>query len=316
MIFLNLPSDTAACEARAKINLILYVVSRRSDGYHGIVSLMQSVALSDTLRVALSPGGVTAVYENGAPCRPRDSIALKAAERFFSASGIRSGADIRIFRRIPACAGLGGASACAAGVLSALNRLAGKPFSDEQLSRLGSQIGADVPFCLRGGTALAEGIGERITPLPPLPRCPLVICKPRCAVSTPQAYSALDAALGGAYSPAPRMPDTRSLRETAEAAHNDFELIMPEECRSVKKTMAGFGPLASLLTGSGSSVFSVFEDPEAARACADRLREDGGSEVFETEPAECGVFFPEDHMSRAEDPRRPFSAGDTEAKGS
>ena len=188
---------TLQLNAYAKINLFLDVTSRRSDGYHNILSLMQSVELSDTVSITVDgheePG---IVLQCDRPELPTDrrNLAYRAAEAFYAALGKKQHTLIAIKKRIPVSAGLAGGSTDAATVLVGLNRIFGAPFSVSELCVIGKTLGADVPFCIIGGTAEIKGIGDDILSLPDLPPLTMVIAKKGEGVSTPKAYGALDEA--------------------------------------------------------------------------------------------------------------------------
>ncbi|MBR3289908.1 MAG: 4-(cytidine 5'-diphospho)-2-C-methyl-D-erythritol kinase, partial [Clostridia bacterium] len=187
--------------APAKINLTLDILGTRADGYHELRTVMQTVDLADTVTVERTEDeGITLSLSDPAlPCDRRNT-AYAAAEVFFAAlqkrGGQPFGVRIHVTKIIPQQAGMAGGSADAAAVLRGLNTLAGHPFSPDDLCALGAQVGADVPFCVRGGAALATGIGERLSPVPSLPdNLFIVVCKPPVGVSTGAAYAAVDAAL-------------------------------------------------------------------------------------------------------------------------
>ncbi|MCI9414136.1 MAG: 4-(cytidine 5'-diphospho)-2-C-methyl-D-erythritol kinase [Clostridiales bacterium] len=275
--------------APAKINLSLDVGERRDDGYHLIDTVMQTVSLYDTVTVWESDGpGVTLTLTgDGAGSLPADgsNTACRAAAAFCSAAGIAEPAfGIRVHKRIPFAAGMAGGSADAAGVLTALNELTGARLPQEELCRIGGRIGADVPFCLLGGTARATGIGTILTPLPDLPDCYIVVVKPSAGVSTAEAYRAVDAAFGSAGEDGKsgvRHPHTSSLIDGVCAG--DLSMVGRELCNvfeeavrlpaveSIKAHLRRFRPLGCLMTGSGSAVFGLFGRLSDAERCADSL---------------------------------------------
>lgn len=179
--------------ARAKLNLSLDVLARRPDGFHDLRMVMQAAALADEVHVELREPGFF-LAETNRSYIPTDerNIAVKAAKAYFEAAGIDSGAYIKITKRIPVCAGLGGGSSDAAAVIRALGELTGAPLEGGELCAAALKAGSDVPFCLLGGTALATGRGEVLTPLPPLPRTDAVICMPHFTCSTPELFARLD----------------------------------------------------------------------------------------------------------------------------
>lgn len=277
--------------AWAKLNLSLDVLAPLPDGYHGMRMLMQSCSLCDELRVVLTPDRSFLAHSNlyYLPCDSRN-ITVKAAQLFFSEIGEKSwGVRIDMKKRIPVCAGLGGGSADAAAVLRALNRLTGAHLSAEKLEELGLRLGADVPFCVRGGTCLAEGRGEVLTRLPAMPACSIVICKPRFPISTPELFSRVDGRERGGE------PDTQALMDAigtgdlaalAGGMRNVFEQVLsPEHAQifEIKRRMLESGALGALMTGTGSAVFALFDDAAAARECA-RLLGRNYRECFLAEP--------------------------------
>ncbi len=275
-------------EAFAKLNLTLDVLGRRPDGYHDLRMVMQTVDLADALTLEEAPDGTLSV-RSGLPFLPtgEKNLAAAAALRFWEALGAeRRGLAITIRKRIPVCAGMGGGSSDAAAVLRALNREAGEPFSPAELARIGERVGSDVPYCVLGGTALAEGRGERLTPLPALPACWVVVCKPEFSVSTPELFAKID-------SVRPRCrPDTEGavaalaagdLGGVARRMYNVFEDVLPERHRArvaaIKHELIQCGALGANMTGTGSAVFGLFSDRTTAEAACERLRE-FGREIF------------------------------------
>lgn len=258
--------------APAKINLALHITGKRPDGFHTLKTVMQSVSLCDIVTVEKTDG------ENGIKISCTDksiptdgrNIVFKAAEAFFNRTNIPNrGIKIHIEKHIPSEAGLGGGSSDGAAVFAALNRLYGEPLTEEELCSLSAGTGADIPFCIKGGTTLCEGIGEILTPIKPLPDCHIVIGKGEKGVSTKEAYNAVD-----------KLPETEesgfdtavfegSIEEIAGSCFNLFEKVSDnEEIRSIKETMLAKGALCSVMSGSGSAVFGIFTDAEQAeKAC-------------------------------------------------
>lgn len=263
-------------QAPAKLNLTLDVVGVRPDGYHLLESIMQTVDICDTLTVTAAPAGNLSLTVEGADVGPVEkNTVLRAARVFFAETGIEGGAVMTLTKRIPSQAGMGGGSADGAAALLALDRLYKTQLTTRQLCQMGVQVGADVPFCIVGGTAMCAGIGEEITPLPPLPACYVVIAQPEERVSTPAAYAALD---GAPLQDRPDHPATLTALETGDLAAvcrqvaNVFEpaLKLPGVA-AIRRQMAEFAPLCSRMTGSGSVVYAIFDSRETAQACADRL---------------------------------------------
>ena len=269
---------TLAERAYAKINLTLDVLSRREDGYHDIRTVMQTISLCDEIEIDVDTGRPWALTcgAAGIPCDGRN-LAWKAARVFFDRLGREPGGlAIRIMKRIPSEAGLGGGSADAAAVLRALNRWADDPLSLDELCAVGAQVGSDVPFCVLCGTALAEGRGERLTKLPDAPQLQLVVCKPPLAFSTPALYKKLDS-IG-----IRERPDTdamiRALRsgdreQIASLLCNVFEQAVSDpQIEEIKQELRSHGALGAMMTGSGSAVFGIFRCPACAKAACEALR--------------------------------------------
>lgn len=270
----------------AKINLSLDITGRRDDGYHFVDMIMLSVGLCDT--VTLEEQNEIEVVCNSAavPCG-RGNICYKAAEKFFEKTGICGGVKIDIDKKIPVGAGLAGGSTDAAGVLRGLNRIFGNPLTHEALLKLGASVGADVPFCIAGGCARAEGIGEVLTMIECSIKNPIVIAKPEFEVLTADVYRSFDEC------GAKLRPDTEaviysarngSAKALAECAYNVLEAVTAEEHGEIseyKSVMTDGGALFSMMSGSGPSVFGIFEDISAAEKTAEILRR-RTSEVFVT----------------------------------
>ncbi len=293
--------------APAKINLFLDMTGRRADGYHTITGVMQAVSLCDRVTVSVKepvgmhlcamgprPGAAEEIRLSCSnPTLPTDrgNLAFRAAEAFFAATGCACRRlTVDIDKRIPAAAGLAGGSTDAAAVLRALNELYGRPLTDDALCAVGLGIGADVPFCIMGGTQLTEGVGEVLTPLPALPDCTVLLACAGEGVSTPAAYRALDA-LYGNFAPdayAPRFADRDALPAALRAgdldgvcahAFNIFEaVILPEHptARAIKETLQAHGARLSMMSGSGPSVFGVFPLGDARAEQAKEALENQG----------------------------------------
>ena len=273
-------------QAFAKLNLTLDILGKREDGYHDLRMVMQSITLADTLTLEENQGEGLRVSANlrFLPTGEKN-LAAAAALRFWEALGREpEDLDIRIEKRIPVCAGMAGGSSDAAAVLRALNQRAGDPFAPKELARLGERVGSDVPYCVLGGTALAEGRGEVLTPLPPLPRCWVVACKPDFPISTPELFAQADRVK------LRRRPDTAGLVAALEAGdlggvsrrmYNVFEDVLPARLYTrvaeIKNDLIQCGALGANMSGSGPTAFGLFDRLEAAqeaRAClAQRYRD-------------------------------------------
>ena len=273
--------------AYAKVNLTLDVLGRRSDGYHDLCSVMQAISLCDDVELHLDTGKPWEIC-CGREDIPNDerNLAWRAAKEFFNAAGSEpDGLSIRITKRIPSQAGLGGGSADAAAVLRALNRWKDCPLSEYELCDLGAKVGSDVPFCVLGGTALAEGRGEKLTKLPDAPEMIFVVCKPELAFSTPELFRRLD------ETAVSERPETEKmchalrrgdLREIGKLLCNVFEqAVIPDypEIACIKSVMLEQGACGCVMTGSGSAVYGIFDKLESARAACAEL-EDGSCSVY------------------------------------
>ena len=277
-------------EANAKLKLTLDVLGRRPDGYHDMRMIMQSVELADLLDITRSGSGELRVSTNlhFLPNNAKN-LAAQAALRWWEAQGNASqGLDITIDKHIPVCAGMAGGSSDAAAVLRALNELEGAGLSPAQLARIGERVGSDVPYCVTGGTALAEGRGEVLTPLPPLPPCWVVLCKPEFSISTPALFAKIDSVKLRCR------PDTqgviaaleaRDLVGVARRMYNVFEDALPERQRSrvndIKNVLIQCGALGASMSGTGPTAFGLFDSEALAREAQERLTGVGG-EVFLT----------------------------------
>lgn len=253
--------------AHAKLNLYLDIVGTRTDGYHLLETVLQSVDLCDIVEVTAARGGISVSCSNPEIPTGEKNICYKAAKRFAGRVGGNLGAEIHIEKRIPDGAGLGGGSADAAAVLYALNELNGLPMRSDELLQLAAEIGADVPFCLTGGLAVCRGIGEVIEPLKPLPERFYLIVKPNFRCPTQDAYKLYDNA------PVPAKNALEAFCNAGlrypEQLYNVFEEIYGNlEISSIKAKLRETGALGSCLTGSGSAVFGVYETALKAASAA------------------------------------------------
>ena len=279
--------------AYAKINLMLDINYRRTDNYHDLFMIMQSVGVYDTVSVEKIKGREIEISCNidDIPLDERN-IAHKAAKAFFKANKIRStGIHIDITKRIPHAAGLAGGSADGAAVLVALNGLYEKQMSKDELCEIGAKIGADVPFCIKGGTLLAQGIGEILSPVKPLRRCYIVLAKPDCSVNTGAAYSQFDN-FGKTHVPNQlemlKAIQNRDLKEISFRLENVFEQFIEVENRiQIKEIMRNNGALGACMSGSGPTVFGIFEKKENAEAAAGELK-DLAKDIYVCLPVNCG----------------------------
>ena len=260
-------------KARAKLNLSLDVLAKRADGFHDLRMVMQSCSLGDDVYVELASAGDFAAHTNRSYIPTGDkNVAVRAARAFYSELGTDGGAHIRITKRIPVCAGLGGGSTDAAAVLMALNELHGGALSREQLCSAALAAGSDVPFCLMGGTALAEGRGEILNPLTALPPTDVVICMPHFSCSTPELFGRIDSRRSRCH------PDTAGLIAALDAGdlsgvarrmYNVFEDVLEKRAagavNAIKLLLLDNGALGAAMSGSGSAVFGLFPDEVSAK---------------------------------------------------
>jgi 4-diphosphocytidyl-2-C-methyl-D-erythritol kinase len=260
--------------AYAKINFSLDVIRRREDGYHELKTVMQTISLHDTVCLeATGEAGIQLECSDGSVPVNSTNTAWRAAELMFGRYGMAGGLRIRIIKGIPAAAGLAGGSADAAAVLKGVNELYGLGLDAGELKQTGLQVGADVPFCIEGGTRLAEGIGEILTSLPDFGGVDVVIIRPYIEVSTPWVYSQFDLLQATKED----RPDTgkliraladRDIKAASPHMKNVLELVTMrryEIVRQAKTRMEEAGAEACLMSGSGPSVFGLFADPEKAQ---------------------------------------------------
>lgn len=269
--------EPITARAWAKLNLTLDVLGKRSDGYHDLCMVMQSVALCDTVTIEeTGERGIRVSSNLEFLPSGKNNLAAAAALRLSEAAG-RDGNGLRITldKSIPVCAGMGGGSSDAAAVLRALNKGWKLGWSREELARVGEKVGSDVPYCVLGGTALAEGRGEILTPLPALPWCIAVLCKPRFSVSTPELFSRIDGMKVTCR------PDTKGMltalergdvQGVARRMYNVFEDVLPRNqagtIAEIKGVLIQHGALGACMSGTGPTVFGLFDSLVAAwRAC-------------------------------------------------
>ena len=266
--------------AYAKINLTLDVLNKRSDGYHDLQSVMQTISIRDDIEIDIGTGEPWKIEcdKEGIPTDERN-LAWKAAKIYFETMKLEpDGITIRITKRIPSEAGLGGGSADAAAVLRALNRHYDNPLSILALAELGAAVGSDVPFCVIGGTAMVEGRGERIRKLPDMPDCVFVVCKPDFSISTPSLYKKID------ETAIAKRPDNAAMESAllagdlgkiAENLYNVFDpLVTAEhlELNYIKSIFNSYGSCGQQMTGSGSAVFAITQEFEYAAVICDMLK--------------------------------------------
>ena len=267
----------AVTRAYAKINLSLDVLGTLENGYHEVQMVMQTVSLYDLVTVTKIEEGIE--VSTNLPFLPTDknNLAYKAAVEFFNYTGIKPCVHINISKRIPVGAGLAGGSSNASAVLKALNKLFDTKLSLKKLCQLGVKIGADVPYCVLGGTRLAEGIGEKLSPLPKIPPCHILLVKPSFSISTKTVYDKIDSVKN--Y----RHPDTDRLIEgicesdidkIASSMGNVLEEVSLTDypiLSALKEELRSLGAIGSQMSGSGPTVFGIFKTAEEAKKAKEVL---------------------------------------------
>lgn len=259
-------------EAHAKVNLSLDVLNKREDGYHNLRMIMQTIQLCDNVSIQKIPSGIEIDCVAAYVPNNNTNIAFKAAEAMIRKYNLDAGVKIKIDKKIPVAAGLAGGSADAAAVLKGINTLFNLGIEQDELMDLGRTIGADVPYCIMGGTALAEGIGEKLTSLPLLSNVPILIVKPKVGISTAWVYKNLD------LNKISSRPDTEALinaiknkdiKFIANNMRNVLESVTVKKqpvIDKIKRTLLNKGALGSMMSGSGPSVFGIFDDKEKAES--------------------------------------------------
>ena len=266
--------------AFAKLNLTLDILRKRPDGYHDLRMVMQSISLTDAVTVEEQeqPGLLLRSNLGFLPC-DESNIAAKAARRFFEALGQDvPGLSMSLEKSIPVCAGMAGGSSDGAAVLRILRQRYAPRMTREELETIGALVGSDVPYCIRCGTALAEGRGEILQDLPPLPQCWFVVCKPAFSISTPELFSQVKVKKLRCHPDSAgmiRALEQQDLEGVAHRVYNVFEDILPRKYAlvfEIKRQMLELGAMTSAMTGSGPTVFGMFRDEETARAAQESLR--------------------------------------------
>lgn len=254
--------------AHSKVNLTLDIVGKKENGYHLLKTIMQSLELCDVVDIELAE---EITVNTSLSYLPSDNtnIAYRAAEAFFNHFGIKSGAKIYIEKNIPVAAGMAGGSTDGAAVIKALNELTGINAPVETLAKIGEKVGADVPFCIMGGTVLCEGIGEILTPLTPVKKCPVLIAKPDFPINTAEIFKKVK------INQMKHHPDTDgaikaiekgNLYDLSKRMYNVLEEITASDkpiIKEIESVMLDKGAMCSLMTGSGPTVFGFFEKQES-----------------------------------------------------
>ncbi len=284
--------DSTVQRAYAKINLHLDVTSRMENGFHSVTTVMQTVSLCDTLTLSLRDDREIFIScdKSFVPTGEKN-IAWRAADKLLRAAGLDIGVSIHIEKKIPMAAGLAGGSADAAAVLRGLNELCGEPLTLDELCILAGELGSDVPFCVVGGTALATGRGDVLCPFPALPSCTLLVACGGEGVSTPEAYGMLDERFNRFENYSARSLDAlekaialKDIPAIAASTFNIFEepiLTVRPTARRIKDTMLDCGALGAMMSGSGPSVFGIFEKLEDARAAREQIKDFAAADICE-----------------------------------
>jgi 4-diphosphocytidyl-2-C-methyl-D-erythritol kinase len=263
--------------AYAKINLSLDILGTLDNGYHSLRMVMQSISLYDVVTIKKAESGIT--ITTNLPYLPtnENNICYKAAKKFFDYTNIKSGISIDISKRIPVGAGLGGGSSNAASVLKLLNKVFETNLSLKELCAIGATIGADVPFCVLGGTRLAEGFGEKLSPLPKMPKYTILLVKPSFSLSTKAIYDLYDKQENITH------PDTdklihglknNSIYEICEGMGNVLEETVISEysvIQEIKDELLNLGAINAQMSGSGPTVFGIFDSFEQAQSAKKNL---------------------------------------------
>lgn len=273
--------DQIRLKAYGKINIGLDVTGKREDGYHLVRMILQTVNLFDDVLVRKLPEGI--MVKTNKPFIPCDerNLAYKAAKAVIDFCGLKEGVRIDIGKRIPVAAGMAGGSTDAAAVLKAMDKIFELKLDDQTMDEIAVKLGADVPFCLRRGTYLAEGIGEELTKLPSMPHCYCLLVNPGFGVSTKQAYETIDAI------PDLKHPDIervisglgrKDVLEVALAMGNVLEqAVIPEhpEIQKIKDRLKELGAMGAMMSGSGPTVFGLFERKEEMEEAFRQLEGEG-----------------------------------------
>ena len=266
-------------KALAKINLGLDVVRRREDGYHEVRMIMQTIHLYDLLEIQKIREPEIQIVSNLSflPVN-ENNLVYKAARLLQEEFALTDGISIKLTKRIPVAAGMAGGSTDAAAMLYAMNQLYDLGLSRRELMKRGVQIGADVPYCLMRGTALAEGIGEKLTPLPPMPKCQILIAKPPISVSTKMVYEKLDSCEIKEHPDIDGILDglkNQDLEQVAASMGNVLEKVTVEAypvIAQIKECMMEAGALGAMMSGSGPTVFGIFRDRRTAKEAFTKVK--------------------------------------------
>lgn len=280
--------DKYCLKAYAKINLGLDVLKRLPNGYHQVKMIMASIGLCDVLTLEKAQEGIAVTTNSALLPSDESNLAYRAAKLTMDEYGIRSGVRIHIEKKIPIAAGLAGGSTDAAAAMKGISHLFGLNVPLPRLMELGVSIGADVPYCIMGGTALAEGIGEKLTALPPAPACHILIAKPPVSVSTKYVYEHLDAVEDISHpdidgmTAAVRAHDLDGILERMGNVLETVTIPAYPMIESIKRQMHSLGADNCLMSGSGPTVFGIFRDCQKAETAYETMKKAPENQVFLT----------------------------------
>ena len=284
-------------KAYAKINLGLDVIGRLENGYHEVKMIMQTVGIYDVLTFKKIPQGIVITTDHGEIPTDENNLIYKSAKLILEEFGLTEGISIHLEKNIPIAAGMAGGSTDAAATFLGMRDLFELEVSEERLRELGVKIGADVPYCIMGGTALAEGIGEKLTKLPAPAKCFLLIAKPDINVSTKYVYEHLDAEGVEKHPDIDEMIKALNLGDLegiTERLGNVLENVTVKKypiIQRIKEFMLAQGAEGSLMSGSGPTVFGIFREQEQAKEALEALRKEGlAKQLFVTECCEGGSY--------------------------
>lgn len=274
--------DNISLKALAKINLGLDVVRRRDDGYHEVRMIMQTINLFDRLEIKKIKESAIKIHTNlfFLPVN-ENNLVYKAAKLLIDEFGIQEGVSVGLTKKIPVAAGMAGGSTDAAAMLFGMNRLFGLGLSKKQLMERGVKIGADVPYCIMRGTALAEGIGDKLSPLPAMVKCPVLIAKPQISVSTKFVYQNLKLDDKTVHPDIDRLIEdirNKDLKAVSDHMGNVLESVtLPNYpvISQIKEQMMDSGAVGSMMSGSGPTVFGLFDDSRTAQLAFGKIKRSG-----------------------------------------
>ena len=274
--------DNISLKALAKINLGLDVVRRRDDGYHEVRMIMQTINLFDRLEIKKIKESAIKIHTNlfFLPVN-ENNLVYKAAKLLIDEFGIQEGVSVGLTKKIPVAAGMAGGSTDAAAMLFGMNRLFGLGLSKKQLMERGVKIGADVPYCIMRGTALAEGIGDKLSPLPAMVKCPVLIAKPQISVSTKFVYQNLKLDDKTVHPDIDRLIEdirNKDLKAVSDHMGNVLEFVtIPNYpvISQIKEQMMDSGAVGSMMSGSGPTVFGLFDDSRTAQLAFGKIKRSG-----------------------------------------